>query len=142
MTKTIQLRSAFSRLLSRTTCGLFLMTLLMTVGFGAEPRDANRADSPARTAAANREIEKHLSKAEFHENQAIKYENEIEQRWKKHATERGKIAIIPKMVGENPYVRKLRLQTEREVAELKRLAAESEDAARYHRLRARELADE
>jgi len=142
MTKTIHLQSIFSRQLTRATCWLFLMTLLVTASFGAALGDVNRANPPAPPATAKREIEKHLSKAEFHENQAIKYESEIEQRWKKYATEQGKIAVIPKMVGENPYVRRLRLQTERDVAELKRLAAEAEDAARYHRLRARELADE
>ncbi len=142
MIKTINLQGTFSRPFTYGISWLFLFALLSLVTFGAELRDLHAADPPAKSAAAKREMEKHLSKAKFYEDQASTYRDEIEARWKKYATERRKIAVIPKMVGENPHVRKLRKQTEREVAELAKLASEAEESAQFHRLRASEYADE
>jgi hypothetical protein len=46
------------------------------------------------------------------------------------------------MVGENPYIKKLRVETECEEAKLISLAREAEASAQYHRMRAREWAAE
>jgi hypothetical protein len=142
MTKTINLQSTISRPFTYGISWLFLFTLLAPASFGAGLRDLNTADPPTKSEVAKREMEKHLSKAKSFEDQASSYRDEIEARWKKYAVERRKIAVIPKMVGENPHVRKLRKQTEREVAELAKLARQAESSAQFHRLRASEYADE
>jgi hypothetical protein len=142
MTKTINLQTTFYRRLTYGISWLFLFALLAPVSFGAGLRDLHPADPPSKSEASKREMEKHLSKAKSFEDQANSYRAEIEARWKKYAVERRKIAVIPKMVGENPHVRNLRKQTEREVAELAKLAREAEESAQFHRLRASEYADE
>lgn len=136
MIKTINLQS----ILSQTIVGLFLIALCAPLAFGNDTDKLTIIDPP--NVVAKRELERHSDKAKQFETEAASYRNEIDLRWKQYAKEKRTVAVIPKMVGENPHLKKLRVATEREVARLERLAREADDAAQYHRFRAREWADE
>lgn len=136
MIKTINLQP----ILSQTIIGLFLLALCAPLSLGNDSGKAKIVDPP--NVVAKREAERHLDKAKQFETEAASYRNEIDLRWKQYAKEKRTIAIIPKMVGENPQLKKLRMQAERDVAKLSQLAREADEASQYHRFRALEWADE
>ncbi len=141
MTKTINAQTRLTRYFFLAATGLLGLALFMPVVLAADAVN-DPANPIANATLAKREMERHEAKAKDYELQAHTHQVELEALWTKFARERRKIAVLPKMVGENPYVKKLRQQTEREEAELRHLIRAAEASAQYHRMRAREWATE
>jgi hypothetical protein len=141
MTKTINAQTPLARRFFQGGVGLLWLALCLPVAF-AHDLATNTTDPVPNATLAKREVEKHEAKAKDYELQASTHRAELDALWAKFARERRKIAVIPKMVGENPYIKKLRVETEREEAKLISLAREAEASAQYHRMRAREWATE
>jgi hypothetical protein len=81
--------------------------------------------------------EEHSAVAESYKQKAAKYRQDAETH--RHMLAEYKKGAVHLKQGENPWVKKMRLHCEAYIADAERLAADADDFAKFHTMRAKEL---
>jgi len=83
--------------------------------------------------------QEHRERAEQYQKKAAEYRKEAEAHKKMLADYSKTVAKNPKDTGENAYIRKMRLHCEKYINAAEALAQESDEMAKYHTMRAKEM---
>lgn len=83
--------------------------------------------------------QEHRERAEQYRKKAAEYRQEAESHRKMLADYSKKVAKHPKEIGENAYIKKMRLHCERYIKAAENLAQEADEMAKFHTMRAKEM---
>jgi hypothetical protein len=80
-----------------------------------------------------------MSAAYFTKKKAVEYRAEADSHKKMLADYSKGVAKNPKDTGENPYIRKMRVHCEKYINAAENLARETDEMAKHHEMRAKEM---
>ncbi|HEY9434989.1 MAG TPA: hypothetical protein VI260_26335 [Blastocatellia bacterium] len=83
--------------------------------------------------------QEHRERAEYYKKKAAEYRADAASHKKMLADYSKGVAKNPKDTGENPYIKKMRLHCEKYISAAENLARESDEMAKFHELRAKEM---
>jgi len=86
--------------------------------------------------------QEHRGRAEYYKEKATEYRMEAESHRQMLKDYSKSVAKVPKETTEDPYIKKMRLHCEKYIKAAENLARESEEMARYHEMRAKEMEGE
>ncbi|HEY9430728.1 MAG TPA: hypothetical protein VI260_04500 [Blastocatellia bacterium] len=119
-----------------------VVALMLTAGLSiwGVAQDAKQDHSAhAQEMKAPQTAQEHRERAEQYRKKAAEYRKEAEAH-KKMLADYGKtVARNPKDTGENAYIKKMRLHCEKYINAAEALAQESDEMAKYHSMRAKEM---
>ena len=131
---------------SKTTTWLIISALSLLLTFAApivsraqEPKQDHYGHAAVQDVKIPQTVQDHLDLAERNRKKAAEYRQEIERHKKMLAEYSKGVARNPKDLGENPYIRKMRLHCEKYIGAAEGLAREADEMAKFHTFRAREL---
>lgn len=131
--------TANNKALVRSIVTMFLSLALIT---GVAIRQALADDQTAQqeeTVKLPHTAKDHYALAELYEKKVAEYKSDIEMHKKMLEEYKKTVATNPKDIGENAYLKKMRLHCERYLKAAESMEAEANDFAKFHTLRAKEL---
>ena len=121
-----------------TLAACALLALAIAIPVPTLARDASRHYS-AQEMKAPQTAQEHRERAEYYQKKAAEYRKDAEAH-KKMLADYGKtVAKNPKDIGENAYIKKMRLHCEKYIKAAEALAQEADEMAKYHTMRAKEM---
>ena len=124
----------------RLLIGVVAWMLTAGLSIWGVAQDAKQDHSAhAQEMKAPQTAQEHRERAEQYRKKAAEYRKEAEAH-KKMLADYGKtVARNPKDTGENAYIKKMRLHCEKYINAAEALAQESDEMAKYHSMRAKEM---
>lgn len=128
----------------RVTGGLLAITILLTLTAVASAHSVTVQQDHAGQAAMQemkipQTAQDHRQHAEHYQQKAMEYRADVTAHKKMLAEYSKRIAQNSKNTLENPYLKKMRLHCEKYIRAAEALALESEEMAKFHTFRAKEL---
>jgi hypothetical protein len=135
-----------TRISTRVSTGLLAIAVslmpavaLSTPARAQDSKQGGSANASSQEDKTPHTAQEHLERAEQYEKKAAEYHQEAAAHRKMLEDYSKTVARNPKEIGENTYIRKMRLHCERYIKAAEALAREAEEMAKFHRMRAKEM---
>jgi hypothetical protein len=126
-----------NNIITKTTRTIVAAALILAVAVFNPTASAQ--DHSGHEMKAPQTSKEHRDRAGYYKKKAAEYRSEAESHKKMLADYSKGVAKNPKVTGENPYIKKMRLHCEKYINAAENLALEADEMAKYHEMRAKEV---